>query len=164
MKKLNKFFLVMLASLAVSFVSTSFVACSDDDDDDGPSTVATFKNESATADEYDTVTFYSDKTWKLHAYSKETEGGFTFITDLDGAIGTYTGDPSKDGDVVLKETKEADIDKTALLKKITEAASSGKTSITFTNSDFPLKDHAEEMTITISNGKTTVDKETFVKQ
>ena len=58
MKKLNKFFLVMLASLAVSFVTTSFVACSDDDDD-GPSTVATFKNESATADDIKNGFFFT---------------------------------------------------------------------------------------------------------
>ena len=41
MKKINKILSALVASLAIGFVAASFVACSDDDDDD-VSTVAVY--------------------------------------------------------------------------------------------------------------------------
>lgn len=112
MKKLNKLFSALLALLALGFVSTSFVSCSDDDD--GPSTVATYKNSDATEDDYQLITFYSDNTFKVHFYKKDSfdlskaggTGTLITITDLDYATGTYEGNLNVNGEVVCKVLKD----------------------------------------------------------
>ena len=89
MKSIKKLIFV-LAALAAVF---GFVACSDDDDDGGSSAVvfvATVNGASATA------TFDG--------------GNFEVVLNVPGnpyelASGTYTGDPSKDGDITLEYAK-----------------------------------------------------------
>lgn len=151
MKKLNKLFLALLAFLAVGFVSASFVACSDDD---STSTVATYKNSDATADDYEYIYFYSDGTFKVTAYEKEVEEGFTVITKLTMADGTYTGKPAADGTVTLTVKREADADWDALEEKIVAAATAGKTSYTITNSDAPLTAVTAYTISAVVSGKT----------
>ena len=89
MKSIKKLIFVLAALTAVF----GFVACSDDDDDGGSSAVvfvATVDGASAT------VTFDG--------------GDFKAVLNVPGnsyelASGTYTGDPSKDGDITLKYAK-----------------------------------------------------------
>ena len=171
MKKLNKAFLVLLAMLAIGFVATSFVACSDDDD--SPSTVAVYKDSEATTDEYEAITFYSDKTFVQHVYYKQvdSDSGFTLTVSLDVATGTYSGDPTKDGTVTCTVTKEVDESSMseATLAATMEALSAGKTSLSITNADVPLKAVTPyEITATISGKNASVviddETETYVRQ
>ena len=70
---MKKFFSLVAALLAVSLVSFGFIVSSDDDDD-GPSAVATYK---ATVEGYPyTLKMFSDKTWTYTI----SEGKFTFAT------------------------------------------------------------------------------------
>ena len=167
MKKLNKLFLALLAFLAVGFVSASFVACSDDD---STSTVATYKNSDATADDYEYIYFYSDGTFKVTAYEKKVEEGFTVITKLTMADGTYTGKPDADGTVTLTVKREADADRDALEEKIVAAATAGKTSYTITNSDVPLSAVTAYTIDAVVSGKTATitdedgDTRTYTRQ
>lgn len=95
---------------------------------------------------------------------------FTIIMDLDAATGTYDGDISKDGKVnvtikKMAEMKEPETEEelTEYISKITSVLASGKTTITFTNSDFPLVDytgsHATDEFTVSENGKTVTDSE-----
>lgn len=117
---MKKFFGLVAALLAVSLVSFGFVACSDDDDDDpvvinyivndvsNAAVKATYAGvESGTDDDgiaYTanvTVTFYEDDTWKTDTVASAL--GVIYM-ETDGS-GTYTGDPSKDGTIVVKKLK-----------------------------------------------------------
>mgnify|MGYP007102019923 FL=1 len=162
MKKINKFLSVLVASLAIGFVATSFIACSnDDDDDDDVSTVAVYKDSEATDTDYETVTFYSDNTVKGHVYSESVEDGFSLIVNLDTFIGTYTGDPTSDGTVKITVSKMVDedsIDEEQLMNKVLTAVQAGKTSLTVTNSDFPLVEVSDVSVSAVISGKTaTID-------
>ena len=91
MKSIKKY-LFMLMALAAVF---GFVACSNDDDDDGPSTVAVYKATTTGVD------------WSVTYTAKFFEGG-TFAVDsssqghsITAMTGTYTGDPSKDGEITM---------------------------------------------------------------
>ncbi|MDE7140063.1 MAG: hypothetical protein K2O09_04835 [Treponemataceae bacterium] len=87
MKSIKKYLFIM-AALAAVF---GFVACNDEDDD--PSTVATYKD----ATGIETVTFLDDNTWSV---SGEVLGNKMTVAE-----GTYTGDPAKDGDITITMKK-----------------------------------------------------------
>lgn len=87
MKGIKKYLFIM-AALAAVF---GFVACSDEDDD--PSTVATYKSASSGY----TATFYDDNTWSTV--------GKVANQEMTVAAGTYTGDPAKDGEISITTTK-----------------------------------------------------------
>ena len=128
MKSIKKYLFIM-AALAAVF---GFVACSDEDDD--PSTVATYKN---TYSPYYTylVTFLDDNTW---SQAVEYDGKKETMAE-----GTYRGDPSVDGKVYITATKYLNND-----NKLTEIP----------------KDYREEETLTISNKKFTYDYMTYTRQ
>ena len=157
MKKIFNLFAILLA---ISLATVSFVSCSsdsDDDDDDSSSAVAVFK---ATDDEgTQTYSFYADNTYVYHSKCSYTENGTTINEDLDIEAGTYTGDPTKDGSVVVTITKYADWDAPA----VAAAIASGKT---VTNSEAPLvaASDSEPETITISGGKFTYDHDEYTRQ
>lgn len=174
MKKINKILSALVALLAIGFVATSLIACSDDDDDDDDtvSTVAVYKDSEATADSYETITFFSDNTVKGHLYEKHTEEGFSVITDFDTFVGTYTGNPNADGTVKITVTKmvnEENVSDEDMVKKIEAAATAGKTSLTFTNSDFPLEAVSDVSMEAVVSGKTATidfdgDSDTYTRQ
>ena len=87
MKSIKKYLFIM-AALAAVF---GFVACSDEDDD--PSTVATYKDASSVY----TATFYDDNTWSTV--------GKVANQEMTVAAGTYTGAPAKDGEISITTTK-----------------------------------------------------------
>lgn len=166
MKKLSKVLLALMASAAAVFVVSSFVSCSDDSDDDGAGTVAVYKD---TEDGTETVTFYSDKTFKVHVNGEESEAGFKMVFDFDAMTGTYTGAPESDGDVVLtiaKAVNEDAMSESAIMQKVMTAAQAGKTSVTFTNADYPLEnvENAEPVTLTVANGLVTFDGTEYKRQ
>ena len=173
MKKINKILSALVASLAIGFVATSLIACSDDDDDD-VSTVAVYKDSEATADSYETITFFSDNTVKGHSYEKYTEEGFSIIiiTDFDTFVGTYTGNPTADGTVkitVSKMINEDAVTEEDMEKKCEAAYAAGKTSLTFTNSDFPLEAVSDVSIEAVVSGKTATvdfdgDSDTYTRQ
>ena len=85
------------AVLAALFFALAFVGCSDDDDDDEPSVVTTWycteKDEDDGSVVTETVYFYDDSTFKFVA---SYEG-----VNITLATGTYTGDTTKEGSVVI---------------------------------------------------------------
>ncbi len=158
MKKLNKILLALLAFIAAGFVASSFVSCSDDDDDNGPSLVATYKS-SVDADNYSYVYCYSDNTFKSSGRIKDVieEGSdFYYVIDMFFATGTYSGNPTADGTVSFTTKKEANTDESVMETKVTEAVAAGKSSVTFTNSDFPLTAVTSEETFQATISGTTL--------
>ncbi|WP_297647233.1 hypothetical protein [uncultured Treponema sp.] len=83
------------AVLAAMVLALAFVGCKDDDDDDDPSVITTWycTEEDDGSVVTETVYFYDDSTFKV---VESSEGvNITFMT------GTYTGDTTKDGNVVI---------------------------------------------------------------
>ncbi|WP_296010326.1 hypothetical protein [uncultured Treponema sp.] len=83
------------AVLAAMVLALAFVGCKDDDDDDDPSVITTWycTEEDDGSVVTETVYFYDDSTFKV---VESSEGvNITFAT------GTYTGDTTKDGNVVI---------------------------------------------------------------
>ena len=86
------------AVLAAMVLALAFVGCKDDDDDDDdPSVVTTWYCTEEDEDDGSIVTetlyFYDDNTFKMIMSS---EG-----VNITAATGTYTGDTTKDGNVVI---------------------------------------------------------------
>ncbi len=85
------------AVLAAMVLALAFVGCSDDDDDDDPSVVTTWycteKDEDDGSVVTETVYFYDDSTFKV---VESSEG-----LNITLATGTYTGDTTKEGNVVI---------------------------------------------------------------
>ena len=86
------------AVLAAMVLALAFVGCKDDDDDDDdPSVVTTWYCTEEDEDDGSIVTetlyFYDDNTFKMVMSS---EG-----VNITAATGTYTGDTTKDGNVVI---------------------------------------------------------------
>ena len=79
---MKKFFSIFTLLFVMAFAMTAFVSCKNDSDDDEASVVAVWKTSDTTA------TFYDDGT----VSGTLSEGKFS---------GTYTGDATKDGTVVL---------------------------------------------------------------
>ncbi len=91
MKSIKKILFIMAALAA----TLAFVSCSSGDDDDDDGVVAVYKySEHGLSLK---ITCWDDGTWE-------------FIEDASGATpemsGTYSGDPSKDGDVKITVKKE----------------------------------------------------------
>ncbi|MDO5773601.1 MAG: hypothetical protein Q4P16_04770 [Spirochaetales bacterium] len=85
------------AVLAAMVLALAFVGCKDDDDDDDPSVVTTWYCTETDEDDgsvvTETVYFYDDNTFKA---VESSEGvNVTFAT------GSYTGDTTKDGNIVI---------------------------------------------------------------
>lgn len=162
MKKLSKVLLALMASAAAVFVASSFVSCSDDSDDDGAGTVAVYKD---TEDGTETVTFYPDKTFKVHVNGEQSESGVKLVFDFDFMTGTYTGAPDADGEIVLTVVKSV-IYEANLARKVADAVAAGKTSVTLTNADYLLVDveNAEPVTLTVANGLVTFDGTEYKRQ
>ena len=94
MKKFAK----ISAVLAAMVLALAFVGCKDDDDDDDdPSVVTTWYCIEEDEDDGSVVTenvyFYDDSTFKV---VDSSEG-----VNITAATGTYTGDTTKDGNVVI---------------------------------------------------------------
>ena len=113
------------AVLAAMVLALAFVGCKDDDDDDDdPSVVTTWYCTETDEDDgsvfTETLYFYDDSTFKMVMSSEGVN-----ITD---ATGTYTGDTTKDGNIVItlkKIVKGAleDSDSTELVDVPSEYAS-----------------------------------------
>lgn len=90
MKGIKKYFFIM-AALAVVF---GFVACGNDEEEDN--IVAVYNTATMTEDGIAmlvTMTFYGNNTF-LVTYT-------TMSITMTGMVGTYTGDPSKDGRIIM---------------------------------------------------------------
>ncbi|WP_296691864.1 MULTISPECIES: hypothetical protein [unclassified Treponema] len=137
MKKFLKALAVLAAVAALGF---GFASCSDSDDDDGGSgsapSLAAYSGTNSDG-ETETITFYSDNTYAMHIYSKETDDGMTVTMDLDVEKGTYTGDPTKDGTVVC--TSVSQVNRATMVELMMKAMYSGSNSLTITNSNCPLE-------------------------
>ncbi len=88
------------AVLAAMVLALAFVGCKDDDDDDDddPSVVTTWYTQEVDDDDEsvvmtETVYFYDDSTFKV----VESSDG----VNINFAAGTYSGDTTKDGNVVI---------------------------------------------------------------
>ena len=86
------------AVLAAMVLALAFVGCKDDDDDDDDPSVVTTWYCTEEDDEdgsviTETVYFYDDSTFKV---VESSEG-----VNVTAATGTYTGDTTKDGNVVM---------------------------------------------------------------
>ena len=135
MKSIKKY-LFMLMALAAVF---GFVACSNDDDDDGPSTVAVYK---ATTTGVDWSVTYTAKFFEGGTFAVDSSSQGNSITAM---TGTYTGDPSKDGEITMT------------VKKI--AGEDGKLA------DPDDDDFASPITVTITGGKANfLDMGEFTRQ
>ena len=156
MKKNLKYIIAAFMSAALIFSAASCKNDTDDDDDTDKTVV--FK---ATQDEAEVVcSFNSDKTFVTHAKgtidavdNDDSVNSIKLDMDMDLTAGTYTGDPSKDGIVVMTTTKEAsfaDNDLSTFFSAVILKS-------TITNKEAPLKDVTPETkTITISGGTFTV--------
>ena len=144
MKGIKKY-LFMLMALAAVF---GFVACSGDDDDDGPSRVAEYvaQEEPDEGENYvkkSTFYFYSDGSFKRYGYWwDEEDGAETWPEDK----GTYTGKPAEDGEITVTVTHWADDD--------------GK----WVPVPEEMKDSLSEQKIEISGGTFTYDSWKYVKK
>ena len=86
------------AVLAAMVLAIAFVGCKDDDDDDDdPSVVTTWYTQEVDEDDdsvmTETIYFYDDSTFKV---VDSSEG-----VNINFATGTYTGDTTKDGNIVI---------------------------------------------------------------
>ena len=84
------------AVLAAMVLALAFVGCKDDDDDDDPSVVTTWyctEEDDEDGVITETLYFYDDSTFKV---VESSEG-----VNITVATGTYTGDTTKDGNVVI---------------------------------------------------------------
>ena len=118
MKGIKKY-LFMLMALAAVF---GFVACSDDDDDDdGPSKVAVYKADMSDEEGEDiyTLTFYSDKSFRVVENLKDYSDGQTWSDTV--ATGTYTGDPTQEGKITATIKQVFDTKNWKLVSKEMEA-------------------------------------------
>ena len=156
MKKNLKYIIAAFMSAALIFSAASCKNDTDDDEDTDKTVV--FK---ATQDEAEVVcSFNSDKTFVTHAKgtidavvdNDNSVNSIKLDMDMDLAAGTYTGDPSKDGTVVMTTTKEAsfaDNDLSTFFSAVILKS-------TITNKEAPLKDITPKSeTITISGGTFT---------
>lgn len=150
---------------AVAALGFGFASCSNDDDDDdsgsGTSGSALVAFSRINSDgETETISFYSDNTYAMHMYSRDTEHGITLTMDLDYEKGTYTGDPTKDGTVV--GTSVSEVDDAKIGELMSGLLGSGSKSLTITNSNCPLvaldSSDVETRKCTIS-GTTLTDNE-----
>ena len=135
---MKKFLKTLAVFAAVAALGFGFASCSDDDDGSGSgsgSALVAYSSTDSDGDTY-TISFYSDNTYAMHLYSKETEDGRTLTMDLDVEKGTYTGDPTKDGTVV--GTSVSQVDEEKMGKLMMGAILSGSKSLTITNSNCPL--------------------------
>lgn len=166
---MKKFLKALAALAALALVSTSFIACSDDDDEKDSAVVfeGTGTDEAGTR----TVTF-KDGNFVVHVNSSVNDSSITMTLDFDERKGTYTGDPSKDGDVKMKITHMADTESEEASQKVEQkcsaAAEAGSTSVKITNEDFPLTDlpssKQTEFTISIIDGKITYDEIVYTRK
>ena len=82
------------AVLAAMVLALAFVGCKDDDDDDDdPSVVTTWYCTETDEDDTETLYFYDDSTFKN---VNSSEG-----VNITVATGTYTGDTTKDENIVI---------------------------------------------------------------
>lgn len=168
---MKKFLKALAALAAFALIGTSFIACSDDDDEKDSAVVfeGTSTDDGDTI--FETITF-KDGNVTLHIKSSTVESGISMSMDLDAFKGTYTGDPSKDGDVKIKITHMADTGSEEALEvigqRIVAAAFAGSTSVKFTNTDFPLEvlsaSEQVEDTISIIGGKFTEDGTVYTRK
>lgn len=96
---MKKFLKTLAVFAAVAALGFGFASCDDDDDGGSGSALVEFSRVNSDGETY-TISFYSDNTYAMHMYSRDTEDSRTLTMDLDVEKGTYTGDPTKDGTVV----------------------------------------------------------------
>lgn len=123
MKFFGKIFSVLLAVAALSF---GFSSCSDDEED--LKVVATYYGV-ATGNLDDvpmivksTVRFYNSNEYTNDIDMTAVAGATVFSYTGTMELGTYTGDPTKDGTVKMTATKEYDFD----AKKLVDIASADR--------------------------------------
>ena len=162
---MKKFLKTLAVFAAVATLGFGFASCADDDDggsgSGSGSALVAFSRVNSDG-ETETISFYSNNTYAMHIYSRETEDGRTLTMDLDVQKGTYTGDPTKDGSVDC--TSGSEVDKMKMFGLMMGAILSGSKSLTITNSNCPLvtldSSKVETRTCTISgNGTTFTDDE-----
>lgn len=135
-------FTKLLAALAVLFLAVAFISCSgpNSSTNDEPQDVV-FASESRTYGPTSTaISSYNFKTDGTYEARDEVSNGDVYINSQ----GTYTGDPSTDGDLILTQKKVVDYNNYPNLKDCEE----------------PYQTY----TITISNGKFTLSTTEFTRQ
>lgn len=132
---MKKFLKTLAVFAAVAALGFGFASCADDDDDSGSGSALVAYSSTDSDDRTETISFYSDNTYAMHIYSKDTEDGITLTMDLDYEKGTYTGDPTKDGTVV--GTSVSEVDDAKIGELMSGLVGSGQKSLTITNSNCP---------------------------
>lgn len=125
MKFFGKIFSVLLAVAALSF---GFSSCSDDDEEELKVVatyygVATGNVDGVPMIVKSTVRFYNSNEYTNDIDMTAVAGASVFSYTGTMELGTYTGDPTKDGTVKMTATKEYDFD----AKKLVDIASADRT-------------------------------------
>ena len=125
MKFFGKAISVLLAVAALSF---GFSSCSDDDEEELKVVatyhgVATGNVEGVPMIVKSTVRFYNSNEYTNDIDMTAVAGASVFSYTGTMELGTYTGDPTKDGTVKMTATKEYDFD----AKKLVDIASADRT-------------------------------------
>lgn len=127
--------------------------------------VASFR--SLSAYNYYSMDFYNDNTYVFNINYMYEEDGIVVVYNYDQSVGTYSGDPTKDGEVTFKGGRYTDKEDSSR-EKIEQAKDAGEKYVTITNEEIPLTGETNRtVTVSISNGTFTMgdgeDEDTFVK-
>lgn len=125
MKFFGKIFSVLLAVAALSF---GFSSCSDDDEEELKVVATYYGFATGNVDDVpmivkSTVRFYNSNEYTNDIDMTAVAGASVFSYTGTMELGTYTGDPTKDGTVKMTATKEYDFD----AKKLVDIASADRT-------------------------------------
>lgn len=125
MKFFGKAISVLLAVAALSF---GFSSCSDDDEEELKVVATYYGFATGNIDEVpmivkSTVRFYNSNEYTNDIDMTAAAGASVFSYTGTMELGTYTGDPTKDGTVKMTTTKEYDFD----AKKLVDIASADRT-------------------------------------
>ncbi len=125
MKFFGKAISVLLAVAALSF---GFSSCSDDDEEELKVVATYYGFATGNVDDVpmivkSTVRFYNSNEYTNDIDMTAVAGASVFSYTGTMELGTYTGDPTKDGTVKMTATKEYDFD----AKKLVDIASADRT-------------------------------------
>lgn len=115
--------------------------------------------------DYYSLDFYNDNTYVFNiSYSDvDDERGIVIVYNYDQTVGTYSGDPTKDGEVTFNGGRYTDKED-SVGEKIAGAVANGEKYVTITNEEIPLVSETNQTrTISISNGAFTFGEDIFVK-
>ncbi|MBP5451615.1 MAG: hypothetical protein J6Y16_05215 [Treponema sp.] len=106
--------------------------------------------------------FYNDNTFVFHnCYTHIWTNSNTIVMwDYDRVIGTYSGDPTKDGTITFTFSKAVNEGKSSDVEKITQAVEAGSSYVSITNAEMVLESASYgSVQYTISNGTINLESD-----